>query len=98
MTNRPEPYWLNGKSKKLSGVFAKTLVIMDFGIVLYVCLGQQNGSLATECPLDERGLFMSRLSSKIAVAVILGFTALTASGCTLPLTFDPGTSGLTFSL
>jgi hypothetical protein len=39
---------------------------------------------------------MSRLSSKIIVAVLLGFTAITASACTVPLTIDPGTSGLTF--
>ncbi|WAJ42712.1 hypothetical protein OK015_15660 [Mycobacterium sp. Aquia_216] len=37
---------------------------------------------------------MSRLSSKIVVAVILGFTALTASGCTFPVTIDPGSSGI----
>jgi hypothetical protein len=35
---------------------------------------------------------MSRLSSKIAVAVVLGFTALTASGRTFPVTLDPGGS------
>ena len=39
-------------------------------------------------PLDEGGNSMSRLSSKIVVVVILGFTALTASGCTFPVTID----------
>lgn len=40
---------------------------------------------------------MTRLSSKLVVTLILGFTALTASGCTIPLTIDPGSSGLVFT-
>ena len=34
---------------------------------------------------------MSRLSSKVIIAVVLGFTALTASGCTVPVTVSCGT-------
>lgn len=41
-------------------------------------------------PLDEGGCSMSRVSSKVVVAVVLGFTALTASGCTFPLTVSCG--------
>jgi len=33
---------------------------------------------------------MSRFSSKVIIAVVLGFTALTASGCTVPLTVSCG--------
>jgi hypothetical protein len=101
----PEPYRQNENLKKVCSDFAKTLVIKGFGAVLYVCLGQtdrhsinskQIGTLLTDSPQTNGGNTMSRLSSKIVVALILGFTALTASGCTIPLTIDPGGSGLVF--
>jgi hypothetical protein len=82
--------------KNLALIFAKTLVIKVFSVVLYVCLGQTDRHSITDCPQTNGGNTMSRLTSKIVVALILGFTALTASGCTVPLTIDPGGSGLVF--
>jgi hypothetical protein len=78
--------------RKLRRYFAKTLVIKVFGVVLYVCLGQTDRHSITDSPQASEGNTMSRLSSKIAVAVVLGFTALTASGRTFPVTLDPGGS------
>jgi hypothetical protein len=93
----PEPYRQNeNPEKNLSVIFAKTLVITVFGVVLYVCLGQTDRHSIADCSQTNGGNTMSRLSSKILVALILGFTALTASGCTVPLTIDPGGSGLVF--
>lgn len=39
---------------------------------------------------------MSRLKYKVVLGLVLGFTALTSSGCTLPtITCTSGTTGIT---
>jgi hypothetical protein len=89
-----KPYRLNETPKNSCGDFHENA--RDLGVChRIVRVSRATDRLSSNrLSSDEGGNTMSRLSSKIVVAVLLGFTAVTASACTLPLTFDPGTSGI----